>query len=396
MTGYVAAIGRNAAVLSPISAAHFMSHLYQTCLPILFPLLHTELGISFVALGFVMTVFTLTAGASQVPIGFLIDRVGPVYLLIGGLALEASAILLMGFSVEYAALVGLAMVVGMGHAVFHPADYTILSANVDEKSIGKAFSIHTFSGHLGNAPPPALFGLLLLFLDWRQTLIIAGCIGFPVMVWIVLASPHLSTHPIRSPDPQGMKPSEKTTAPIGFSSLLTKPMILLFLFFIVTAFTSHVVRAFSVSAFGFTQGLSTASAAGLLSSYLFASALGVLAGGMIVDRVKRHDLVAAAGFTVAAIMMVMFSAVPLPVLVIGVLFSIVGGIQGMIRPARDMMVRAATPPGGVGKAFGIFRRGCPLAARRPPFFLAGLSTGATRNGCSIPSPFLCVLVIFQS
>ncbi|PPR71285.1 MAG: hypothetical protein CFH03_02136, partial [Alphaproteobacteria bacterium MarineAlpha3_Bin2] len=105
---------------------------------------------------------------------------------------------------------------------------------------------------------------------------------------------------------------------------------------------------------------------------LFASALGVLAGGMIVDRVKRHDLVAAAGFTVAAIMMVMFSAVPLPVLVIGVLFSIVGGIQGMIRPARDMMVRAATPPGGVGKAFGFFSTGMSISGASAPILFGGL------------------------
>ncbi len=372
MTGYVATIGRHAAVFSPISAGHFMSHMYHTCLPSLFPLLHTELGISFAALGFIMTVFNLTTGAALLPIGYLIDRFGAVSLLIGGLVLEASAILFMGFSIEYAALLGLALVAGLGHAVFHPADYSILSAHIEENSIGRAFSIHTFSGHLGNAAAPALFGLLLLIFDWRQTLVIAGFIGFPVMAWLAIVSPRLSTRSSRTSGPRDTELIKENTVPTGFSSLFTKPMILLFLFFIVTAFTSNGIRAFSVSVFGFTQGLSTSSAAGLLSSYLFASALGVLAGGMIVDRIKRHDLMAAAGFSVAAIVMVMFSAVPMPVVVIGVLFTLVGGIQGAIRPARDMMVRAATPPGGMGKAFGFVSTGISIGGAAAPVLFGWL------------------------
>ena len=44
MTGYVATIGRHAAVLSPISAGHFMSHMYHTCLPILFLVLSAACG----------------------------------------------------------------------------------------------------------------------------------------------------------------------------------------------------------------------------------------------------------------------------------------------------------------------------------------------------------------
>ena len=93
---------------------------------------------------------------------------------------------------------------------------------------------------------------------------------------------------------------------------------------------------------------------------------------MIVDGIKRHDLMAAAGFSITAMVMVMFSAVPLPVAVIGVLFMVIGVIQGAIRPARDMMVRAATPPGGMGKAFGFVTTGLSIGGAASPVLFGWL------------------------
>ena len=81
--------------MGPVCAGHFFSHLYNTAIPILFPLLHSELGIGFAALGLVVTVFNLSTGAAQLPIGFLIDRIGAVNLLMAGLVVEAGAIFLM-------------------------------------------------------------------------------------------------------------------------------------------------------------------------------------------------------------------------------------------------------------------------------------------------------------
>ena len=55
-------------------------------------------------------------------------------------------------------------VVGLTNAVFHPADYALLSAKIPTYRLGRAFSIHTFSGFLGNAVAPvtmlALVGLV--------------------------------------------------------------------------------------------------------------------------------------------------------------------------------------------------------------------------------------------
>lgn len=353
-------------VMAPVCTGHFFSHFYNTAIPILFPLLHAEFGIGFAALGLIVTVFNLSTGAAQLPIGFLIDRLGAVTLLMIGLVVEAGAIFFMGLAPSYAVLLGLAMVAGIGHAVFHPADYSIMSATVPETWLGRAFSLHTFSGHLGNAAAPALLGLLLLAVDWRRALMICGLAGLALLPWLFL-----SRHRLEDEGMQRRKGARKSDddgeyagGAMGF--LISPPMLLMFVFFIATSFISGGVRSFSVTALGIVQGVTTAEAAGVLSSYLFASAAGVLAGGVIADRVKRHDRVAIIAFLVSGVLMVALGALPLPLMVIAGLYTVVGFAQGVIRPARDMLTRAATPPGGMGKAVGFVTTGLSIGGALAP------------------------------
>ena len=44
----------------------------------------------------------------------------------------------------------------LANAVYHPADYELLSRGIGEQRIGRAFSLHTFSGYLGGAMAPAM------------------------------------------------------------------------------------------------------------------------------------------------------------------------------------------------------------------------------------------------
>src|SRR5580693_797824 len=70
-----------------VSAAHFVQHFQSLVLPPLFPFLKATLGIGFVELGFALTVASITAVAAQLPVGFLVDKVGSRLMLVLGLAL---------------------------------------------------------------------------------------------------------------------------------------------------------------------------------------------------------------------------------------------------------------------------------------------------------------------
>ena len=145
-------------VVSLIGTAHFFSHFYILALPPLFPLLRDVYEVSYTALGLALAVLNGVTALTQAPVGFLVDRYGwRTALLV--LALFSLATGLIGLFPSYPMLLALMVLAGLGNSVFHPADYAILSSAVDQRRMGRAFSIHTFGGHAGFAlaPPMIVF-----------------------------------------------------------------------------------------------------------------------------------------------------------------------------------------------------------------------------------------------
>src|SRR3977135_2260628 len=137
--------------LAAISTAHWVSHFHLFVLPMLFPFLKQQLGVGFIELGFALTVFAVVSGLTQAPLGYLVDRIGARKILIIGLCLGGFSFILLGLHLSYPCLIVSAALLGLANSVYHPADYAILSAHMDEARLGRAFSIHTFAGFLGGA-----------------------------------------------------------------------------------------------------------------------------------------------------------------------------------------------------------------------------------------------------
>src|SRR3546814_2654163 len=92
--------------------------------------------------------------------GFLVDRIGPRRVLIAGLCLGGLAFVSLGLFPSYKSLLGAAALAGLANSVYHPCDYAILSAGIGSARVGRAFSIHPFSGFIGGAiAPPVLLAI---------------------------------------------------------------------------------------------------------------------------------------------------------------------------------------------------------------------------------------------
>ena len=167
--------------ISLISAGHYLSHFYGLALPPLFPLLKMEFGVSYIELGLAMTAYGFLGGILQAPVGFLVDHLGPRRVLLWGLCLISTSVMLMGFVDSYWMLLVLAVFAGLGNSVFHPADYAILAGSIGEKRLGRAYSVHTFSGFLGGACAPVAMLTIAAYTDWRTALIVTGGIGLLVL-----------------------------------------------------------------------------------------------------------------------------------------------------------------------------------------------------------------------
>ena len=88
---------------------------------------------------------------------------------------------------SYAALLAASALLGVANAVYHPADYDMLSRSIGEARIGRAFSVHTFAGFLGGAlAPGAMLGLAALF-GPLGALAAAGLLGLLAAIPLALA-----------------------------------------------------------------------------------------------------------------------------------------------------------------------------------------------------------------
>ncbi len=341
--------GRRAVKL--VCVAHFFSHFYLLLLPPLFPVLATAFNVGYTELGFALMAFSLISGFTQAPIGFLVDRAGAPRILIAGIALEGLAIALIGVVPIYAAFLAILGIAGIANSVYHPADYAILNQVVHRDKMARAFSIHTAAGLLGEAVAPATILLLAAWLGWQVALIICGLAGVVVAVTLLLNAAQLQSD-AAAPD-DNASTSDRT----GLALLFSLPILMGLAFFACISIMTRGMSGFSVSALHLEYGMSVGTAGVLLSCWLFAAPVGVLAGGQIADRMNNYSAIISLLFIVIALVIAMIALFELPLLLAGGLFAVGGFCAGAVSPSRDMLIRSMTPPGQTGKVFGFVSTG---------------------------------------
>ena len=364
MIAIAAGIGREFQALGLIGTGHFLSHLYQLALPPLFPLIMIDLNANLAGLGVAMAAYSVSTGMLQTPVGLLVDRIGGRRVLIIGLTVNAIGIAAAGFSTSLWMLGAFLFLAGEGNSVFHPADYALLSASIDENRIGRAFSLHSLSGTVGFAVAPlVMLGLATLW-DWRIALFIISFAGFAAVIILTLHRKAIQDIvPVEAEEPRR---DPKTS---GWRALMTRPMIMFFLFYAFLAGAGSGLNTFTVTALMAIYGVELTSANATLTTFLVMAGTGVLLGGVLADRARRHDLVLMMAYGVSAACLMLVASEYLPFwLVIGTL-ALAGFMRGLVTPARDLLVRRAAPPGAIGAAFGFITTGFTVGqAIAPPIY----------------------------
>lgn len=272
-------------ILLAISFCHLLNDMVQSLLPAIYPLLKTSFRLDFTQLGLLTLTFQMTASVCQPFIGLFTDRKPQPYSLPIGVGFTLAGLLVLARAGSYPVLIGGAMLVGLGSAVFHPESSRVARLASGGQH-GLAQSIFQLGGTFGSALGPLLAAIIVLprgqsSLTWFS---LAVMVAF-LTLWYVAG--WYSEHHRNS---QSKARREPAAPALPRKTVRTSIAIL-----IALVFSKYVYLASLTSYYAFYLmskfGLSASNAQLYLFLFLASAAAGTFAGGPIGDRIGRKYVI---------------------------------------------------------------------------------------------------------
>jgi MFS family permease len=338
-----------------VYAAHFASHFHIMTLPAVILFAPDYFGVDYLFLGLAISLFNLATLLTQAPVGWLVDRFGGRPVLATGLVLGSASILLLAVAPSPAVLIVGMIGGGLANSTYHPSDYSLLARTVPGERMGRAFSLHTFSGFAGGAVAP--FVLFWVATASGPALAFGIAAGVGAATLVILLLPGVVW-------PARVVADVPTDAPAP--RVITGAVLLLTLLFVLLNLSAIPLQNFSTAILAERPGYDGPLAATALGVFMVTNALGVLVGGWLADRTKRHGAVGAVTFGANALVVAAIALVSLAPVLLVVAMAVAGLLSGIIAPSRDMLVREHARPGTEGRVFGFVSVGFSIAGTIGP------------------------------
>lgn len=241
-------------------------------------------------LGFLSgTVYAISFSLAGIPAAMLVDRVNRRNLLAGAVALWSSATFLSGFATSYLTLVLARVGLAICEAPSLPSSASMLSDLFERKKRATAMGIYGMGLGLGQVIGFVLGGLIAAHWGWREVFFMGGLPGL-LMAVILVATVREPAR--RTADGQL---EQKSTAPPLLTTLRfilsQRSLVLYFVSYVIMVVATSATMAFLPSFFIRIHGLSIAHV-GLIfgAGFGIANMIGSLIGGMLADRLSKHDV----------------------------------------------------------------------------------------------------------
>ena len=352
-------------LISLVGAAHSISHFFHLIIVPLFPWIKEEFALSYSELGLLMTVFYIASFVVQSISGIWVDRHGARPVLFVGMVLLILGSLTIGFSQHYWVMMLGMIITGIGNGVFHPVNYTLINHLVKPKNLPHAYSVHGVTGYLGWAAAPLfLLSITALFESWRFAVFGASILATLVMLLLIWRKDQLNDLSVMSAEHDSQSTPLFSKDMLSFINL---PNIRLsWLFFFLTAFSFAGIQSFASTALVDIYNIEISQTTASFTLYMISSALGLIAGGFVAVKIPQPDRVITGAFLASGIATIIAGTGIFAAWSVPLLFVLMGFGSGMAAPARDLMVRAATPKGSSGKVFGVVYSGIDCGSATGP------------------------------
>lgn len=332
-------------VLFAISLAHMLNDAVQSVVPSIYPIIKEDFGLSFAQIGIVTFVFQMTSSILQPFVGRYADKHPSPYALTLGMCFTLCGLLLLAFSNNFMMIIFSVSVIGMGSSIFHPEASRVAQLAAGRKK-GLAQSIFQVGGNGGGAIGPLLAAIIVLPNGQRSIIwfsiaaVIGGIVVTRVGRWY--------SRRIASKMTGELKKAK------SILSLSPKQVKRAMIVLVVLTFSKQFYMASMTSYFTFFLidkfGMSIQHSQLCLFAFLAASAVGIICGGVIGDKIGRKyviwgSILGAAPFTLLLPYVGMWATILLAV-VIGLVIS--SAFSAILVFATELK------PGNVGAIAGLF------------------------------------------
>jgi FSR family fosmidomycin resistance protein-like MFS transporter len=277
-------------LLLALSGAHLLNDLIASMIPAMYPLLKEAYRLDYTQIGLITLAFHATASLLQPAIGYVSDHRPWAYAMVAGMGSTLLGVVGLASATNYAMVLVSVALVGLGSAVFHP-EATRMARHAAAGQQGFAQGIFQIGGHAGYAVGPLLAAMVVVprgqaSLAWMS---VVALLAMVLMVWTGTRYAEMRSAQIAETKAHAAGAGVAAPVLAGGPILIAMAVLVVLLLSkgaYTAAFTSYYTF-YLIERFGVTVQLSQV----MLFLYLVVGALGVIAGGMVGDRVGRRRVI---------------------------------------------------------------------------------------------------------
>lgn len=276
-------------ILFALSLSHCTNDMLQSVIMAVYPLVKSELALSFAQVGLITMVYQISASVFQPVMGMVMDRHQKPWSLPMGMGFTFTGLMLLAFVHQFWLVLVSVALVGIGSSIFHP-EAARLTALASGGKRGLAQSLFQVGGNLGGSFGPLLAALVIAPYGRQNVGLIAllalvgMCIMLPVCRWYRARLKEWDER--RRQRGEGLRHEMPYSVPKTFF-IIGVIIVLIFSKYIYMASLNSYYTFYLIHKFG----VSVQDSQFYLFIFLFATAAGTLLGGPIGDRIGRKYVI---------------------------------------------------------------------------------------------------------
>lgn len=261
--------------------AHFSHHLVSALLTPLLPFIRDDFSLDYTQAAVLISAYTLAYGISQLPGGWLADRIGPRVLIAIGISGVALFGTLVGLSTTFIMMAVFLVLMGLVGGGYHPAASPLVAASVEPQYRGRALGIHQIGGTLSFFLTPLIAVGIAAALGWRGSFITLAIptIVFGIVFYLLVGR----RQPDRTDTAEASDGQTPAPNPPGHYRRMMPFMVLAVAIQVLIFSTLSLITLFVVDHFNASKELAGALLALAHSAGLWGGPL----GGYLADRLGK-------------------------------------------------------------------------------------------------------------